>query len=151
MRHVCRLAFGCLALLAFCLSAPAARAQDEPFAAAEIVPASIHYVAAGGFWTRANEEGFFRAVVTAGGVEHVVHRLFLQWLRTDAKTQSYALVRTVNVKELNLGHGHVLTVKTAFGNINAFKIDVTAKSRGGKTRRFAIVAKGDGTYTIRPR
>jgi len=51
-----------------------------------------------------------RVVVVAGGVEHVGHRLFLQWLRSDAKTQSYELVRTVNVTELNLAQGYLLEV-----------------------------------------
>ncbi|HDO52273.1 MAG TPA: hypothetical protein ENH05_05995 [Rhizobiales bacterium] len=102
----------------------------------------------GGFWTAGQDEGFFRVAVVAGGVEHVSHRLYIQWLRNDAKTQSYELVRTVNVKELNLGQGYVLDVKTSFGEFNSFKIDVTANSRGGKTERFAVTVKGDGKYVI---
>jgi hypothetical protein len=105
----------------------------------------------GGFWTAGTDEGFFRAVVIAGGVEHVSHRLYIQWLRINASSQSYELFRTVNVKEFNLGQGFVLEVKTSFGDINSFKIDVIANSRGGKTQRFAITAKGDGTYVIRSR
>ena len=133
----------------FTLSSAPSIAQNESFETAEQVPPSIHHVASGGFWTAGKDEGFFRAVVTAGGVEHVSHRLFIQWLKSDAKTQRYAVVRTVNVTELNLGHGHVLEVQTSFGDINAFKVDVSANSRGGKSRRFAITAKGDGKYAIR--
>jgi len=137
-----------LAVLLLSLSSAPSIAQNEPFETAEQVPPSVHHVASGGFWTAGKDEGFFRAVVTAGGVEHVSHRLFIQWLRSDAKTQQYTVVRTVNVTELNLGHGHVLEVQTSFGDINAFKVDVTANSRGGKSRRFAITAKGDGKYAI---
>ena len=72
------------------------------------------------------DEGFFRIIVVAGGVEHVWHRLYIQWLRSDARTQGYELIRTVNVQELNLGQGYLLGVKTSFGNFNSFKIDVTA-------------------------
>ena len=151
MRHARRLVAGIAAILLLCLSAPPSAAQNESFEAAEQVPAGIHNVMSGGFWTLGEDEGFFRAIVTAGGVEQVVHRLYIQWLRSDAKTQGYELVRTVNIKELNLGHGHVLEVKTEFGDINAFMIDVTANSRGGEARRFAITAKGDGTYTIQSR
>jgi len=151
MRHALRFTTGFLAVFLFFVSSPPSIARNEPFETAEQVPPSVHHVASGGFWTAGKDEGFFRAVVTAGGVEHVSHRLFIQWLRSDAKTQGYALVRTVNVTELNLGLGYVLEVKTSLGDINAFKVDVTANSRGGKQRRFAITAKGDGKYTIRAR
>ena len=133
------------------LDTPPASAQNASFEAAEQVPVSIHHAAAGGFWTHGKDEGFFRAIVTAGGIEHVANRLYIQWLRSEAQKQSYELVRTINVKELNLGHGHVLEVKTEFGDINSFKINVTANSRGGKAKRFAITAKGDGTYAIQSR
>jgi len=150
-RTFARPVVGLFALLFLCLSALPSNAQNASFEAAEQVPASVHSAMSGGFWTRGKDEGFFRVVVIAGGVEHVAHRLYIQWLKSDTKTQSYALIRTVNVKELNLGHGHVLEVKTSFGDINSFKIDVTANTRDGKARHFAIIAKGDGKYTIRPR
>ena len=151
MRQSHKLVASFVAILLLCLSSPPSNAQNESFDAAEQVPVSIHHVAAGGFWTLGKDEGFFRAIIVAGGVEHVSHRLYIQWLRVNAKTQSYELVRTVNVKELNLGHGFVLEVKTSFGDINAFKIDVTANSRGGKAKRFAITVKGDGRYAIQSR
>lgn len=146
-----RLATCFIAMLLLCLSALPSAAQNESFEDTERVPASIHHVASGGYWAVGGEEGYFRAVVVAGGIEHVVHRLYIQWLRNDMKTQGYKLIRTVNVKELNMGHGYILKVKTAFGNENAFKIDISAHSRGGQAKRFAITAKGDGRYVIRSR
>ena len=131
--------------------APPSYAQNVAFEAAKQVPANIHSTISGGFWTAGKDEGFFRVVVVAGGVEHVWHRLYIQWLRSDAKTQSYELIRTVNVQELNIGQGYLLEVKTSFGDFNSFKIDITAKSLRVKTKRFAIIAKGDGKYTIRSR
>ncbi|MEJ2229191.1 MAG: hypothetical protein P8Y67_13395 [Alphaproteobacteria bacterium] len=151
MRHISNIAAAVFVMLLLCLSQPPAYAQNQAFEAAEEVPVSIHNVSAGGFWTAGKNEGFFRTVVYAAGVEHVSHRLFIQWLRSDAETQNYELIRTVNVKELNLGSGYVLDVKTDFGKINAFVIDVTAKNRGGAIKRFAIIVSGDGKYTIRAR
>ena len=151
MRHVSQVAATLSVLFFLCLSPFPAYAQNDAFEAAENVPAGIHHVSAGGFWTGGGHEGFFRAVVVAGGVEHVSHRLFIQWLTSDAKTQAYELIRSVNVKELNLGHGYVLDIKTVFGDVNAFKIDVTANSRGGGIKKFAITAKGDGNYVTRAR
>jgi len=151
MRHTDKFATSFVLLLLFCLSSSPSNAQDASFEAAKRVPVSIHTAMAGGFWTHSKNEGFFRVIVTAGGVEHVAHRLYIQWLRTDVNKQNYELIRTVSVKELNLGQGHILKVKTSFGDFNAFKVDVTANSRGGKSRRFAITVKGNGEYVIRSR
>lgn len=137
------------AMLILCLGMVPAKAQNEAFVLAEQIPPNVHSVQAGGFWNEGSKEGFFRVVVIAGGVEHVSHRLFIQWLKTDARSQTYELVRTVNVRELNLGHGHVLDVGTKFGDINDFKIKVTANSRGNPKKHFSISVKGDGKYTIR--
>ena len=151
MRHAHQVVACFLAVALLCLSAPPSAARTEPFEAAENVPSSIHSVMSGGFWARGGDEGFFRVVVVAGGVEHVSHRLYIQWLRSDPKTQSYELIRTVNVTELNLGQGYLLEVKTSFGDINSFKISITANSLRVKTRSFAITVKGDGKYVIRSR
>lgn len=152
MRHACQTAASFVAMLLLGLSlATPSNAQNEAFEAAEQVPARIHSIMTGGIWMRGKDEGFFRVVVVAGGVEHVTNRLYVQWLRVDYETQGYELIRTVNVKQFNEGYGSVLKVKTASGDINAFKIDVTEKSKSGKAKRFAITVKGDGKYTIRSR
>ena len=152
MRNARQIVAGFVAILFLGLSLTTpSYAQNEAFEAAGQVPANIYSVISGGFWTAGKDEGFFRVVVVAGGVEHVSHRLYIQWLRSDAKTQSYELIRTVNVTELNLGQGYLLDVKTSFGDFNSFKIDVTARSQRVKAKKFAITAKGDGKYVIRPR
>jgi hypothetical protein len=148
MRYICQSAVGIVATCLLLLSAVPSYAQNETAEAAKRVPAGINSVVSGGFWTQGTDEGFFRVIVTAGGVEHVAHKLYIQWLKTDAKTQGYALVRTTGVKELNGTNGAVFKVKTSFGDINAYKIDVTANSRGGKIRRYAITVKGDGRYVL---
>lgn len=140
-----------IALLCLGLTALPAAGQNQAFESAEKTPAAVHSVSTGGFWMSGDDEGFFRTVVIAGGVEHVSHRLFIQWLKNDPATQSYKLVRTVNVRELNLSATYVLKVTTAFGDINRFKISVTANARGREAKRFAITAKGEGGYTIRSR
>jgi hypothetical protein len=151
MRRALRFTASFLAVIIFFLSTPRSNAQNDSFETAKQVLAGVYHVASGGFWTAGKDEGFFRAVVTAGGVEHVSHHLFIQWLRSDAKVQGYALVRTVNVKELNLGHGYLLEIRTSFGDMNAFEVNVTENSRDGKRWRFAITAKGDGKCVVRAR
>lgn len=153
MRKSIKILASYTSVIVILLSALPSNAQSESFITAEQVPAGVHNVISGGFWTAGKDEGFFRVVVIAEGVEHVAHRLFIQWIKTDASspniaTKGYELIRTLNVKELNLGHGHVLKVKTSFGDMNSFKIDVTATSRDSKIKRFSITAKGDGKYVI---
>lgn len=126
-------------------------AQDMGLGTAQNLSSNIHMVMSGGYWSLGPDEGFFRVVVTGGGAEHVSHRLFIQWVKTDQATQSYIPVRTLGVKELNLGHGYVLNVKTSFGELNAFLIHVDANSRSGGTQRFLVTARNDGTYSIRPK
>lgn len=140
-----------VALIVLTFSAVAGFAQNSNFEAAHSVPPNIHTVQTGGYWAVGEDEGFFRVVITAGGVEHVSHRLYIQWLRNNATIQSYELVRTVNVTELNLGQGYLLEVKTSFGDFNSFNIDIVANSLRVKTKKFSITAKGDGKYVIRSR
>lgn len=132
------------------VAAAPSNAQDALFADAKTTPASIHKVAAGGHWMKGTDEGFFRVVVAAGGVEHVVHRLYIQWIRLDPDTQDYQLARTVSVKELNEGHGSLLDVETEFPDLDRLKITVKASPRGGgPARRSIITVKGVGAYAFR--
>ena len=148
MRRTCRYFALFLAMFFAGTGLRPAVAQNQAFEAAEKTPASVHSAASGGYWSAGSDEGFFRAIVISAGVEHVAHRLYIQWLKNDTKTQTYNLIRTVNVKELNLGQGHVLEIVTSFGDVNAFQIAVTANTRGGEAKRYAITARGSGGYTI---
>ena len=102
MRHAYRLVTSFPAIFLLCLSALPTAAQNESFEAAEGVSVSINSVMSGGLWTRGKDEGFFRTVITADGVEHVVNRLYIQWLKINTDNQTYELVRTVNVKEFTV-------------------------------------------------
>lgn len=141
----------CLAVaIGFIATTVPTHAQDTLLGDAERVPGRIHKVEAGGYWTRDKQEGFFRVVVVAAGVEHVVHRLYLQWLTIDPDSQDYRLVRTTPVKELNEGHGSVLEVKTEFPDLGRLKVTINATPRGGgSVKRFVVAAAGDGAYTLR--
>ena len=139
------------ALIALNFNVVPGQAQNAAFEAADNISPNIHTVQTGGYWAVGNDEGSFRIIVTAGGVEHVSHLLYIQWLRNNTTTQSYELVRTVWVSELNSEQGQVLEVANLFGDENAFEINVTANSRGGDAKRFAIIARGEGKYLIKPR
>lgn len=67
------------ALLLPLLLSVAARAQDEWLKDVRSLPPHVHSVHSGGFWEHGNQEGFYRIVVMAGGFEHVIARLYVQW------------------------------------------------------------------------
>lgn len=134
------------------LPAPQARAEDKLLADAEGLPPSVHQVVSGGYWSRGKREGFFRVIVISGGVEHVAHRLYLQWLEIDPDTRSYSVASTRGVKEINGGHGFLLDVKAEFPDMESGKISVAARrARPPQEKLFAITVKGDGSYAIKSR
>lgn len=147
LRFIAVVVFG---LAIWTLPAPQVLAEDISLADAESLPPSIHQVAAGGYWSRDKKEGFFRAIVTAGGTEHVSHRLYLQWLEIDPDTQSYNVASTRGVKEINDGHGSLLDVKAEFPDLEFMKLSVDARSdRPPQESRFTITVKGDETYVVK--
>jgi len=68
MKHACRSAAGFAALTLFCLGVVPGFAQDTTFKAVKTVSPNIHTIMTGGFWNQGRQEGFFRAVVTAGEI-----------------------------------------------------------------------------------
>lgn len=129
---------------------PLAHAQDNFITEVKSLPASVHRVISGGYWSRGKEEGFFRVVVISGGVEHVSHLLYLQWLKINADTQGYNVVRTRAVKEINDGHGYILDVKADYSEFEYLKLTVDARGeRPQRKTRFIITVKGDGTYAVK--
>ena len=137
-------------LLTLSLLSSTVQALELTAESIEHLPAEIHQVQSGGYWANADEEGFFRAVVTAAGVEHVSHSLYIQWLKVDSSTQGYVLVRTVLVKELSSTHGNHLKISTSFDDVNLFRIDAEIHSRDGNRSSHIITVKGDGKYVIDP-
>lgn len=151
-RNPCLTVSAAAAFAAIAAAAPATAFADEAIVAAGRVPTAINAVATGGFWNKPGSgEGVYRVVVTAAGIEHVAHKLFIQWLANDEATQGYRLVRTVPVKELNDNAGVTMTVTTDFGDINFFLIKVAVTGRGGDKRNYEITATADGAYALKQR
>jgi len=145
MRHlVSMLIFACLAL-----ACTHAAAEGYGIGDARATPPGIHYVRTGGYWSHGQDEGFYRVVVIAGGVEHVAHRLYLQWLAIDRDNNAYKLTRTVDVKELNGQVGAHFDVSPHFNPDGPFKLTVTVTTRDNVKRKRSLTATADGRYTIK--
>lgn len=147
--HQIRKIFAVLVIL--CCSVAPLNAQSGGLSIIQQLPAPIAQVMTGGFWTRDNEEGFYRVIVVSGGVENVSSQLFFQLMKVNSDQQNYRIDKSVAVKELNQVHGGAMTVSIKFGDINAFEIEVTVSKRDGQSTRFEILINGDGEYELRTR
>jgi hypothetical protein len=137
------------AAVALLLAAGIAHAQDFAAGDAKAVPVSVKSVQAGGHWEAGDKEGFYRVVVTSGGFEHVISRLYIQWIAVDQDARAYTLARNVDVKELNGGGSSVILPQPKFADKGAWTIAVTVRTRTGAEEKRVITVQPSGAYRIR--
>jgi len=142
-----------LAILMALGPAGAARAQEPVPDAVATLASGIQSVVSGGYWSSGDQEGFFRAVTVAGGVEHVSMALYLQWLGVDVDTNSSRLLATIPVAEVNsaFSGGRVFDIAmdkdAEFGTLHL--VVSVRPSAPGLLTRFDLTASGDiGHYSI---
>lgn len=132
----------------------------DPVVGGEAVPTSvksldahIHTVVAGGYWSKGDAEGFFRAVVAADGVHQVSHKLYLQWVKIDPDKGSYAVAASIGIRQVNADHagGDLIDLTRDDSELGTFQMLVVVKREGAKEDlRFRLSANETfGTYTIR--
>ena len=128
----------------------AARAQDEWLKDVRSLPPHVRSVHSGGFWEHREQEGFYRVVVMSGGFEHVIARLYVQWITADQDTREYKIVRTVNVIEFNGGGSSVIqpTIRFVPGAKN-LQVALAIKRRDGKAEKRTLTVWPDGRYTLK--
>jgi hypothetical protein len=127
-------------------------AQDELLKDVRSLPPHVHSVLSGGYWEHGNQDGFYRVVVLAGGFEHVIARLYVQWISTDQVTRDYKIVRTVNVTEFNGGgaSGIQPTLRFTPGAKNLqIELAVTPRDGNGRTEKRTLTVMFDGRYTLK--
>ena len=122
-------------------------AQDEDVADAKAIPASVQSVQSGGYWQKGDQDGHYRVVVTSGGFEHVISRLFIQWIALDQDAREYKLNRTVEVKEI--GIASTVTPAPKFTNAGNWTMSVVISRRDGSRERRTITVRPDGGYSVK--
>ena len=136
------------AVIAFLLLAlSGANAQDFAINDAKGTPVSIHTVQTGGSWESGKQEGFYRVVVVAGGFEHVIARLYVQWIATDQDEREYKLVRTVEVKDV--GVASTISVAPKFSTTGPWTMALTIGRRDGKQEKRTMIVQPDGRYAFK--
>jgi hypothetical protein len=130
----------------------AAPFDDEFLKDAKGMTPYAHQVSSGGYWHRGSEEGFYRLVVMAAGVEQTRHWLYLQWLKADTGTQAYQVVQTLPINELNQGHGYLLKTSSEYPDLNQLKATVTINDLRSRKESYAEITAGPpGSYRFTQR
>jgi hypothetical protein len=135
------------ALMMLLLAVSGVRAQDFAINDAKGTPVSVHTVQSGGSWESGKQEGFYRVVVVAGGFEHVIARLYVQWIATDQDEREYKLVRTVEVKDV--GVASVISAVPKFSTGGPWSMALTISRRDGKQEKRAMTVQPDGRYSFK--
>ncbi len=143
--------------IALTIGAPASLLAEELSipGSVKLLSPHIHAVVYGGYWSSANVEGYYRAVVTTAGAEHVSQRLFLQWVRVNLEDGTYKVTATVPVKEINEGdaQGSLIEMKPdKSSKLGKFRMSVkVTKVRSEEVAHFTLASDGrPGEYTITP-
>lgn len=149
-RSACRLGAAILLIFGF---AGAGRAQDVIPDSVTGLPAEVQSVVSGGYWSNSDKEGFFRAVVVAGGIEHVGVKLYLQWLGVDLDRNTVEPLATVPVSEVNASTSGERTFDIKMdrnAEFGTFHLVVTvSQSKPQRQTRFDLTANGKlGTYAV---
>jgi hypothetical protein len=115
--------------------------------------ARIHSVTSGGYWSDDDNEGFFRAVVAAEGVETTSHNLYLQWLAVDLDKGTYAVLSTSSVDEVNADRadgGVIAVAMDAAAEFGTLRLVVTVtRPRTEVKTRYTLTADGViGAYRL---
>jgi hypothetical protein len=86
-----------VALLLFAASPISMQAQGAP-----LIPADVSDVTSGGWWSGGGREGSYRIIIQAGGFEHIVSRVWLQWVSGPSEQEdSMRVVASVEIEEIN--------------------------------------------------
>jgi hypothetical protein len=87
-------------VLAIVGTSPPANAQDR-----KLLDVDVENVVSGGRWSTADGNGWYRAIVRAGGFEHVVSELTVEWIRErsadalESATADAVVARSIRVDE----------------------------------------------------
>jgi hypothetical protein len=126
----------------------AAQSGDPDLAQVEALPQRIATVYSGGAWQQGGQEGFYRAVVTGGGIEHISNRLYVQWLALDFETNGYRLMRTVAIDEVNNSQA-AIGIEPDLYDPDEPHIKVNVTYRDNTERSFRLVLMPDGEYQLK--
>lgn len=144
--------------IAACAATDGEAASEPPGAAAVAgvtsadplgLPAGVVAVRSGGAWTEGEAAGSYRVVVVNAGFEHVVSRVYVQWLEVDPDQRGERVRLTATFADINSLPMYSLDI-AAF-EAGEGGIDVTLSgynSYSNEPERFVIQAREPGSALL---
>ena len=129
------------------VATPRLRAQDTP----PVLDPTITSVVTGGYWRSDGRDGTLRAIIVTNGFDHLVSRLYVQWLTQATDTGAPHVFKSQLVEAVSAG-GWVLSSPRLVrsGSQWQFAIDA-ANSHFSPPRRgrWILTVGAPGTVTAR--
>jgi hypothetical protein len=125
------------------------QAQDPFHAGIAAIPPEVRQVTSAGRWrTPDGNAGLYRVIALRVGDEHVVDRLYVQWVRDDRTADLPQVVATVAVNEVNDAGPFTFTYILNSERLTRLRIRVDAhNSYTGERTSFVLFATTPGSVT----
>jgi hypothetical protein len=117
-----------------------------------VIPSDVSEVEAGGYWIQGGDEGSYRIVIQTGGFEHIVSRVWLQWLsRSESQEDTIRVVASRELEEIS-GDGwrvHSAQLELRDGQWEATLDGANSHSDPTLKARWRVTLGGPGKFTLK--
>ncbi len=148
-----------LCALALTVTASARGANTDPKARPQVavaviataagVTADVSTVRTGGAWSEGKRQGQYRIIITDRGFDHIVSKLYLQWLEQEPEEAVPVVRATVGFSAFNEMPVYNLDIAEWNPQINLLRVELTAyNSYSGAKCRFIVEAMAPGAATL---
>lgn len=113
------------------------------------VIADVFLVRSGGMWTEGDTEGHYKVIISNHGLDHIVSKLYLQWLELEPENGTFKIRKTVGFAALNDMPVYNLEVAGWTPQGSSLRVDLDAyNSYSGEKSHFILDAAAPGAATL---
>lgn len=113
------------------------------------VPADVSTVQTGGVWSESDKEGNYRVIIINHGFDHIVSKLYLQWLEQKPEEVVPQVLTTAVFAAFNEMPVYNLDIAEWNPQKNRLRVELTAyNSYSGTKCRFIVEAMAPGAATL---
>jgi len=113
------------------------------------VTTDVLTVRTGGAWSEGEKQGQYRIIITNRGFDHIVSKLYLQWLEQEQEEAVPQVRATVAFAAFNEMPVYNLDIAEWKSQANRMRVELTAyNSYSGAKCRFIVEATAPGAATL---
>jgi hypothetical protein len=128
---------------------PAILPADDPAAPLQSLSPAIATIRTAGWWSDAGREGPYRIVITEHGFDHLVSRLYVQWLELVDEEVGLRVLSTVGFDQLNEVPLYQLSILAVREATDELEIELLGfSSYSGEEQRFLVRAGPPGVAAL---